>query len=208
MTNTIDFNDIKTQRKIIIIFVGIVITTLIWYLQIKPHTENLKEFRATTASKQEELKKILTLRPQLENMRVEVAKLQQEMDSLEAIFPINPDVPGLIMNITKIVRAQDIAIINFKPSETLQKEYYIENYYEMSVLGSYHNIGAFFAHIANFDLLVNIDKISLKVSPTLTNDLQKFDGYKGKKNSDELIRSVQVSFRITTYSSLQGTIKQ
>lgn len=199
-----DFNDIKTKRAAVIIFLGIVAAGLIWYFQIKPQSGNLSELKATTTRKQEELNKILVLRPQLEKMRVDVANLQKEMDSLEAIFPINPDVPGLITSITKVAREQYIAITNFRPTGTVAKEFYVENHYEMSVLGSYHNIGSFFARIANFDLLVNIDRTNVRVGSTLTTDLQNFERYGGDRSADKMIRSVQVSFRITTYSSLRG----
>ena len=202
----IDFNSVKTQRAIVIILVGIIASGLIWYFQISPQSGTLSELQKTAVRRQEELNKILILRPQLERMRVDVANLQREMDSLEAIFPINPDVPGLITEITKIARAQRIAIINFRPAGTLAKEYYVENYYDMSILGSYHNIGEFLAKIANFSLLVNIDRVNVRVGATLASDLQSFEDRRrrDRRNSDEMIRSVQVSFRTTTYSSLQG----
>jgi type IV pilus assembly protein PilO len=198
----IDINDKKTQRGIGIIFLGIVAAGLIWYLQIKDMSVELKDLKATTAKKEEELNKILALRPHLENMRITVENLQREMDSLERMFPSTPDVPGLITNLTKVARAQRITVMNFKPVGTLQKEYYKENYYEMTILGSYHSVGSFFAQIANFDLLVNVDRINLRSSGMLATDLQEWEKYKGRKGTDELIRSVQVSFRTTTYSSL------
>lgn len=206
MANGIDLSDTKTQRTIIIILLGIISAGLIWWFMIKPQTEKLSSLKETTKQKQEELNKILTLIPQLEQMRIDVVKLREEMDSLEAIFPAKPDVPGLITSITEVARAQGVAIVNFRPAktQTLAKEFYVENYYEMSVMGSYHNIGKFFAQIANFDLLVNIDRINAKTSSTLADDLKVFDEYNGTKSADELIRSVLTSFRITTYSSLQG----
>lgn len=204
----IDLSDVKTQRAIGIIFIGIVAAGLIWFLQIKDKTEELKNLKAETAKLNERFNQIMLLKPQLENMRITVDNLKREMDSLEAIFPINPDVPGLITNITKVARAQRITITSFRPVGVFRKEYYVENYYEMSVFGSYHSVGDFFAQIANFDLLVNVDKINLKPGSTLQTDLQEYEKYKGKKSTDEMIRSVQVSFRTTTYSSLQGTSGQ
>jgi type IV pilus assembly protein PilO len=201
----IDINDTKTQRTIIIILIGIIITGLIWYFQIQKQAVVLKELKSLSAKRNEELNKIYALKPELEKMRVSVTNLKRELDSLEAIFPIDPDVPGLITDITKVARTQKLSIMNFKPAGNLKKEYYIENYYDMSITGSYHSVGNFFAQIANFDLLVNVDKINVKTSSTLINDLQNFDKYKGARGTDEMVRSVLTGFRITTYSSLQGS---
>ena len=205
---TIDFNDTKTQRMIFIVFIGVVAAGLIWYFKINPQTETLRQLKATSFTRQEELNRILILRPQLERMRVDVANLQREMDSLKAIFPLNPDVPGLITNVTRVARGQRIAILNFRPSGSITKEYYVENHYEMAILGSYHNVGKFFAQIANFDLLINIDNMSIRTSSLLLSDLNEFESLRGRgrreADPNQMVRSVQVSFRITTYSSLQG----
>lgn len=205
MANIMDLSNIKTIRTVIIILIGVIAAGLIGYFQIRVKLEELNNLKATAIQKNEELNKILTLKPQLDRMRIEVARLQQEMDSLEAIFPRDPDVPGLITNIIRVTRAEKISTMSFKPNGTLKKDYYVENYYDMTALGSYHNVGDFFAQIANFDLLVNIDKVNVRISPTLTNDLQNFEKYKGQKDADEMINSIQIAFRLTTYSSLQGT---
>lgn len=215
MANNIDFSDVKTQRTIFIIFIGVVIAGLIGFFQIKPQTVKLKELKETSVARQAELDRILSLKPQLERMRIEVADLKRELDSLESIFPEKTDVPTLITDITEVSRAQKITIMGFKPSKApmLKKEYYIENYYELSVLGSYHNIGNFLAKIANFELLVNIDRVNAKLNPNtkmFTDDLKEFDMYKGEKTSDDFVRSVLMNFRITTYSSLpvENTVAQ
>jgi len=206
MAMDIDFDDTKTRIAIAIIAVGVVVAGLIGYFQIGKQFAELKVLKDKTAKCSEELKKILTLRPQLEKMRVEVAQLQKEMDSLEAAFPSDFDVPGLITSVTKVARLQKVTTMNFKPSGNTKREYYTENYFEMSISGSYHSTGGFFAQIANFDMLVGIDKVKATVGHTLARDLQDFDKQKSKK-SDEMIRSVQTSFRITTYSSLKGAGK-
>ncbi|MDR0304866.1 MAG: type 4a pilus biogenesis protein PilO [Chitinispirillales bacterium] len=204
MADNIDLSDAKTQKIIAIILIGIIVVGLIGNFQIRVKHLELKALKTKSAQKTEELNKILVLKPQLEMMRIEVARLQHEMDSLESIFPRNPDVPNLITNITKISRALKISMTSFKPNGTLVKDYYVENYYDMSILGSYHSVGDFFASIANFDLLININKVNVRVSPTLVNELKYFvEKYKGSKGTDEMINSIQVVFRLTTYSSLQ-----
>ena len=124
MANNIDFSDVKTQRTIFIVFIGIIIAGLIGFFQIKPQTENLKALKETSTARQKELDRILNLKPQLEKMRIDVANLQRELDSLESIFPVNSDVPGLITDITEVARIQRITIMGFKPSKTpiLKKE--------------------------------------------------------------------------------------
>jgi len=205
-----NFNNIFTPEKIktiivvAIILVGVISAGIIGYTQIFPKFKQLEELKLTAVQKSEELNKILLLRTQLDRMRIEVTKLQHEMDSLEAIFPKDPDVPGLVTNITRIARTERISTTSFKPSGNLAREYYIENYYDMTALGSYHSIGSFLAQIANFELLVNIDRVNIRVSPTLMNDLQNFERTKRPREADRLINSIQIAFRLTTYSSLQG----
>jgi type IV pilus assembly protein PilO len=206
--NRIDFSERKTQIATAILVVGIIGAGLIGYFQIMPKMDSLSQLKTRAAQLNRELDEILALRPQLDRMRITVAELQHEIDSLKTLFPPDPDVAGLITNISRVARNQNIAVMNFKPLENVAKEFYNENHYEMSLLGSYHKIGNFFAQVANFDMIVNIDRVSLRASSMLMNDLQNFDNYRGNKTSDEMIRSVLVNFRMTTYTSLQQEAQQ
>ncbi len=197
----LDFNDRKIQQIILILIIGIAGAGALYWYQIKPATEEIVILTAKKKEKEQELGKIKMMKPQLERLRSSVALLQVELDSLETIFPDSANIPELISNLTKVARDEEVATINFKPLGEVKKEYYTENSYEILLIGGYHNLARFFEKVARFDLIINVDNMVLKTSPTLQKDLQEYKLYEMDSYNDE-IKSVSAKFRITTYSSL------
>jgi Tfp pilus assembly protein PilO len=64
----------------------------------------------------------------------------------------------------------------------------------VSMLGDYHNLGALFRDFANFQLIVNVDNLSMSANPG-------YGSGKGPGLYDEKQPSVLAVFELTTFSS-------
>jgi type IV pilus assembly protein PilO len=193
---------------IIFIVAGVLLAGFITYSMTMPRIEETKTVAETLRTKQQELNKIRNNENKLPTLQANVEKLEQELDSLEKFFPDKVDLPRLISRITKVARSEDIFATTFKPKAPVKREYYIENSYEITVLGSYHNLGKFFARIANFDLIVNVNGMKLTTSSGVQKELSEYlklhditDPY------DNSVKSTKAVFSITTYSSLPDAEK-
>jgi len=195
MAFKLDLKDPKFRAPLIIIFAGIAGITL-WYYNVYTAKNNEYTARKTElAKKQNELNNILALKPQLTRLEEEKAIAQHTLDSLKSIFPDQKEIPKMIREITAVAHASGIYTTKFNPRPDVEREYYIENRYDLSVLGGYHDLGRFYSFLASMPLIINLSNVSIKTNPKIE---------ESKKNSEEHgapINSVTASFTMTTFSS-------
>jgi len=192
--------DIKDPnvRNVLIAVVVILGGVYFWFDQV--YSPKMEEINALTEKKEKveaELLKINALKPQLERLRQEAIVMAAKLDSLKNIFPDQKEVPRLIREITAVNRRSGVITTRFTPMPDVEKEYYVENKYNVLMLGDYHNLGALFSYLANFQLIVNLDNVSISANPS-------YGSGGGGKNAgiyDERQPSVLAAFELTTFSS-------
>jgi type IV pilus assembly protein PilO len=144
--------------------------------------------------KQDTLRVIQALKPQLNLLKNEVAFSQRKLDSLKSIFPDQKEIPKLIREITAVARASGITTTKFNPLPDVEREYYIENKYAISVEGGYHALADFYAFLANFTLIINLSNMQIS---TLSEDKSK-----SIESSNGIQPATTVAmFEMTTFSS-------
>jgi type IV pilus assembly protein PilO len=145
--------------------------------------------------KQTELNNILILKPQLKTLEKDITAAGVRLDSLKSMFPDQKEIPKLIREITGVARASNIYTTRFNPQPDVQREYYVENRYDLSVTGGYHQLAQFFSFLANMPLIINLSNVSIHENPSLA---------QSKKDAEEHgipVTSITASFQMTTFSS-------
>jgi len=189
----IDLKDPNVRNVLVCVALTLFLCYL-WYDSV--YSPRMEEITALTEEKERleaELLKINALKPQLERLRQESVVLAAKLDSLKNIFPDRKEVPRLIREITAVNRRSGVITTRFTPMPDVVQEYYVENKYNVSMLGDYHNLGALFSYLANFQLIVNLTNVSMSANP----------GY-GSNNAGvyaDRQPSVSATFELTTFSS-------
>jgi len=190
----LDLKDPNVRNAVI----GVAVILAVSYLWFDSfYSPKMEEIHALTERKEKveaELLKINALKPQLEKLRQEAVIMAAKLDSLKNIFPDRKEVPRLIREITAVNRRSGVITTRFTPMPDVEKEYYVENKYNVSMLGDYHNLGALFSYFANFQLIVNVDNLSISANPGYGNN-------KGAGPYEERQPSVLAAFELTTFSS-------
>ena len=124
------------------------------------------------AQLQTEVAKEATLKTQFESKAFQVANLpalRQQMMDMEAQFgallrqlPSDTEVPGLLEDITStgIGAGLEFDSINLQPE--IQREYYIELPIQISVRGSYHELGGFVSGVAGLPRIVTLHDFQIQ----------------------------------------------
>ena len=124
------------------------------------------------AQLQSEVAKEATLKTQFESKAFQVANLpalRQQMVDMEAQFgallrqlPSDTEVPGLLEDITStgIGAGLEVDSINLQPE--IQREYYIELPIQISVRGSYHELGGFVSGVAGLPRIVTLHDFQIQ----------------------------------------------
>ena len=124
------------------------------------------------AQLQSEVAKEATLKTQFESKAFQVANLpalRQQMVDMEAQFgallrqlPSDTEVPGPLEDITStgIGAGLEFDSINLQPE--IQREYYIELPIQISVRGSYHELGGFVSGVAGLPRIVTLHDFQIQ----------------------------------------------
>lgn len=194
MKISLNLKNPKVRNPLIVIAITAVIA-LLWHEYFyTPSKDTLITLQKKQKEKQDTLRTILALKPQLDVLRVELAKSQLKLDSLKSIFPDHKEIPKLLRELNAVARASGITTTRFNPLPDVEKEYYMENRYNVTIEGGYHELAEFFAFLANFALIINLTSVNIAAS-----------SLNSAQPSDELMETAGItvvsSFEMTTFSS-------
>jgi len=166
-----------------------------WYTQMfTPLQKDRANLKQQLVAKQDSLRVIQALKPQLQLLREELVAAQQRLDSLKSIFPDQKEIPKLIREITSVARASGISTTKFTPLPDVEREYFVENRYSISVEGGYHELADFFAFLANFTLIINLSTMNIGTNPLMSTETTNAPG-------EDQAPTTLAMFEMTTFSS-------
>ena len=102
---------------------------------------------------------------------------------------------------TMVNRRSSVTVTRFMPKPDVVREYYVENKYDVAMNGDFHNIGALFSYMANFQLIINLSNMLITANPSYGSDIRRGGSGSGGAMSVERQPSVNVTFEMTTFSS-------
>jgi type IV pilus assembly protein PilO len=195
MALKIDFKNPRVRNILIIAAVGVA-GAFLWYQSVyMEKRKTVDSLKSELTRKQNELNNILALKPQLKKLEHDIAVAQVRLDSLKSMFPDQKEIPKLIREITSVARASEIYTTKFNPLPDIQREYYVENRYDMTVTGGYHQLAEFYSFLANLPLIINLSNVSIRVNSNLAQSKKDAEDHGGA------ISSIVASFQMTTFSS-------
>ncbi|MDD5674769.1 MAG: type 4a pilus biogenesis protein PilO, partial [Chitinivibrionales bacterium] len=175
----IDLKNPRMRNAALIIVAGLVIAAL-WYQYVyieRQQTHN--QLKSQRVTRQNDLNAILAMKPQLDRLKREIRTDSLALDSLKSIFPDQKEIPKLIREITTVAAASGIITKKFTPLPDVPREYYIENRYNMTVAGGYHQLANFFSFFANLPLIINLSNVSISSSPGVAGAQKEADAHGG-----------------------------
>lgn len=191
----IDIHNPKVQMILVMILVGVG-GSLLWYQYIIVDKRNhVAQLRDRYNQKQNELNKIFALKPKQVRLQDQVNHMNVSLDSLRRQFPDQKEIPRLITDITHVAKKANVMTLRFNPLPDSVREYHVENNYSLSVIGGYHELAVFFSHLANFELIINLSNVVIKMNPAITEAIKNFEEH------GETIHTVIATFNLTTFSS-------
>lgn len=98
----------------------------------------------------------------LEAYRQQMSEMQETFGVLLKQLPNQSEVPELLIDITQAGLARGLEFVQFKPEGLRQADFYSELPINLTVRGSYHQLGQFVSDLAALPRIVTIGDLSLK----------------------------------------------
>jgi len=135
--------------------------------------EQQKKKEAQLAELQKQIRALEATANRLPEFQREVQALEARLETLKRILPPEKEMPDLMRRVQYLAAQSSLAIRKFTPTQTAQKEFYLEVPISLDVVGTYHNLGAFFDRISRMSRLVNMGGIKIKAQtkPTINNTI-------------------------------------
>lgn len=101
----------------------------------------------------------------LEEYRRQLAEIDRSFGALLKQLPNRSEMGDLLVDINKAAQGRGLSVDLFKPGSESAKEFYAEVPITLTLIGGYHDIGAFTGDIAKLPRIVTLDNISLTTGP-------------------------------------------
>lgn len=127
-----------------------------YWFHIKPLQSSLASVIATEATLRTELETKAVLAANLESYRAQLEEMQDSFGSLLRQLPGETEVPGLVDDITVQGIGSGLEFSTLRLESEVQQEFYIELPINISVVGDYHDFGAFVSGVASLSRIVTL----------------------------------------------------
>ena len=141
---------------------------LLWYVWLGSSNEELIAEETKEISLREEYKNKLAQAANLEALKKQREQVLVYVTQLEKQLPSKAEMDALLSDINQAGLGRSLQFELFRPGQVNVKEYYAELPIAVKVTGSYHDIGAFVADVANLSRIVTLN--NLAVSPVTGKD--------------------------------------
>jgi type IV pilus assembly protein PilO len=148
------------QLIVSILIAGIIVGAFYFmYWQGAVEEEETKTNRLTALRK--EIQALEVTANKLQDFQREVAILEAKLETLKRILPPEKETPDLMRKVQSLASQSNLIVRQFTPAATVNKEFYQEWPINMSVEGSYHNLGYFFDRVSRLTRLVNVGNLKI-----------------------------------------------
>ncbi len=148
-----------------VIVVAIMIMAAGFWFMIKPQLDELDQAQA----KEQDLRKVFVAKQEkvasLDAYKAQLEEMRKSFGSMLRQLPSKTEVPSLLNDISQTRIAASLEEELFKPQGEVPRDFYAEIPNQITVIGTFHEMGAFVSGIAALPRIVTIDDVELHPIP-------------------------------------------
>jgi len=198
---------LSTSKKILILVVILCVITGVYYTSVfSPQQQELNAMKKELSQLVEEVEKSKAISRDLEKYKAQVEQMNKELAVALTQLPTEKEIPEILRNISSLGKESQLEFTLFRPKPEEPQPYYAKVPIELSIVGSYHNTGAFFDKVSKQPRIINVvdfnmtklnvkgrDEAAVRVSCLLNtyryvekkSDEKKGEGKKSEKKTAE-----------------------
>lgn len=98
----------------------------------------------------------------LPNLKKQIDELDEQLDIITRQLPEKKEIPDLLDQVSNIGVGAGLEFQTFRPVEEVEKDFYAEVQVEIKLVGSFHNVIAFFDQISRMPRILTVTNIEIK----------------------------------------------
>lgn len=146
---------------------ALVLFLLAWWRLFGPMKNQIAGQDAQLAQLQAKIQEGRAAKQRLPQFREEVRRLELELDKLLRILPARLNTEDLLRRLRALAEQGDLDLLRITPGNLSDRDFYSEWPIQISIQGTYHNLGMFFDRIGRFSRIINVDGLQISaIDPT------------------------------------------
>ncbi|KPK99506.1 MAG: hypothetical protein AMJ90_09465 [candidate division Zixibacteria bacterium SM23_73_2] len=180
-----DLKNPKLQKYLLLTLVGFLVIYF-WYARIySGYSEKISQKRTEYEILMTDLKNVEMKAKSMESLKDEYQKLVERYQRVELLLPEERK-PSLFLNqMHSAAQVSQTNILEITPQAPLPVSFYNILDFNVQIQGTYHQLGHFFANVANFPFMSNITNVSITALPAA--------------EEEKTGNSITASFKLSTY---------
>src|SRR5215470_5199771 len=124
-------------------------------------SEKIAALKADYEKKSTELARARASVADLPRFEAEYEQLHERWTMAAELLPTDRQLAALLRKITLAGQQTGVEFVMFKPNPAHPESYYTELPVELSITGSYHQVGSFLAELANMQRIITVSNVRL-----------------------------------------------
>ncbi|MCX7905177.1 MAG: type 4a pilus biogenesis protein PilO [Elusimicrobiales bacterium] len=158
--------NIKFNKDVILrFFLSILIIGGFFYVYLSyfwlPLSKEIKNLEVKNKEMEKEISRAKNIVSKYPDLQKKLSELQNQKEELKNKIPVDRNISELFRLVKRLADKNLVSIESIVPGVTVNETYYFRITYNLTVKGSYHDIGKFLADLAVEDRILHIENLTI-----------------------------------------------
>jgi type IV pilus assembly protein PilO len=151
----------KTQKIALVVFLFVGLGAAYFYVLLQPRMKELGTLQKQQADLSRQIQESKRIADNISRYRKEYEQLKIDLDHALTELPNQKEIPSLLTSITSKGKEAGLDFLVFRPRGEVPKDFYAEVPVDITVHGSFYNVGNFFLAVSSLPRIVNISNVNV-----------------------------------------------
>jgi len=146
----------------VLIALLVIIGALAYFLVFKGWKQQIASYESQIQKVEADIQKGRMLQMRVNEFNRQINELKEQLAKLKEIMPTKSEAGKFYSNLNLLANESQVYIRSIKAANQIPTEVYTELPYNLELRARYHDIGQFFASLANFPKIINVRDLNMK----------------------------------------------
>jgi type IV pilus assembly protein PilO len=152
-----------TPQQRVLLFLGtfLLLGAAFYFLQYNPQSELIVSLETSLSEQEKRLATLKQAAARLPALQEELAKAEEDFIYLLTLLPDQKEIPALLDTVSQLGAQVGLENILFQPQPERVYEFYAAIPIRLTLLGSYHKLGAFLDSMSKLDRILKVENLNM-----------------------------------------------